>query len=168
MSVSFLCTTYHLLITLAYVYASGINSHSFDIQTEICSKWNKLDNVSLNITHILRSSVTVGPNGPKIRSWEHIWAYLCKEFSYSHHFWLEDNQWGYKQIIKPNWPWLTLDYLEMALEKIFFSACPSFNPIFSPKLCENEESARIRCWARHYRIHLQKNRYKRYQNDFFC
>ena len=68
MSVSFLCTTYHLLITLAYVYASGINGHSFDIPTEICSKWNKLDNVSLNITRVLRSSVTVGPNGLKIRS----------------------------------------------------------------------------------------------------
>ena len=86
---------------------------------------------------------TVGPNGPKLKSWEHIWAYLCKEFSYSHHLWPDDSGWGYKKLNKPNWPWLTLDDLEMSLENIFFSACPSFNRIFSPKLCENEKSALI-------------------------
>ena len=110
--------------------------------------------------------ITVGPNGPKLRSWEHIWAYLCKEFSYSH-FWPDDSEWGYKKLNKPNWPWLTFDDLEMALENIFFSVCPSFNHIFSPKLRENEKSALIRFWARHYRIHLQKNRYKEYKNDLF-
>ena len=44
-----------------------------------------------------------------------------------------------KDLITPNdldwtkWP----NDLKMTLEEIFFSACPSFNHIFSPELCKN-------------------------------
>ena len=120
--------------------------------------------ILINIFSYISQIFTVGPNGPKLRSWEHIWAYLCKEL-YSHHFWPDDSEWGYKKLNEPNWPSLTFIYLEMALENIFFSACPSFNHTFSPKLCENEKSAPIRFWARHYRIDLQKNRYKKFKNE---
>ena len=86
------------------------------------------------LVYIFKKISTVGPNGPKLGSWEHTWAYLCKTFSYSHHFWPHDSQWGYKKLINPNdldWPWMTLKWHK----KTFFSQHIPLSITFSAQNC---------------------------------
>ena len=110
------------------------------------SKFSDINNISM----ICVPYNTVGPNRPKLSSWGHIWEYICNSFSYSRNLWTHDSQWKYKKLNKPKWPYLGWPWNDI---RFFFSTCPSFNHILSPKLCENEKFALIRFWGRHYGIH---------------